>query len=84
MNNDYVKEGYASPTFLISIQMGAMEVALFDPELGLVTTWTKLLNFQTVWIVTTVFLCYVIAFFAISTSHCYFWTYITFCHLPIN
>ena len=34
-NNDYVKQGYASPTFLISIQMGAMEVALFDPELGL-------------------------------------------------
>ncbi len=34
-HNDYVKQGYASPTFLISIQMGAMEVALFDPELGL-------------------------------------------------
>jgi acyl dehydratase len=34
-NNDYVKEGFASPTYLISIQMGAMEVALFDPELGL-------------------------------------------------
>lgn len=34
-NNDYVKQGYASPTFLISIQMGAMEAALFDPELGL-------------------------------------------------
>jgi acyl dehydratase len=34
-NNDYVKQGYASPTFLISIQMEAMEVALFDPELGL-------------------------------------------------
>ena len=34
-NNDYVKQGFASPTYLISIQMGAMEVALFDPELGL-------------------------------------------------
>ena len=34
-DNDYVKQGFASPTFLISIQMGAMEVALFDPELGL-------------------------------------------------
>jgi acyl dehydratase len=34
-HNEYVKQGYASPTFLISIQMGAMEVALFDPELGL-------------------------------------------------
>ena len=34
-NNDYVKQGYASPTFLIFIQMGAMEAALFDPELGL-------------------------------------------------
>ena len=34
-NNEYVKQGFASPTFLISIQMGAMEVALFDPELGL-------------------------------------------------
>ena len=34
-NNDYVKEGFASPTYLISIQMGTMEVALFDPELGL-------------------------------------------------
>ena len=34
-NNDYVKQGFASPTFLISIQMGAMKVALFDPELGL-------------------------------------------------
>jgi len=34
-NNDYVKQGYAAPTFLISIQMGAMEAALFDPELGL-------------------------------------------------
>jgi len=34
-NNDYVKQGYASPSFLISIQMGAMEAALFDPELGL-------------------------------------------------
>ena len=34
-NNEYVNQGFASPTFLISIQMGAMEVALFDPELGL-------------------------------------------------
>ena len=34
-DNDYVKQGFASPTYLISIQMGAMEVALFDPELGL-------------------------------------------------
>lgn len=34
-NNDYIKQGFASPTFLISIQMSAMEVALFDPELGL-------------------------------------------------
>ena len=34
-HNDYVQQGYASPTFLISIHMGAREVALFDPELGL-------------------------------------------------
>jgi acyl dehydratase len=34
-DNDYVKQGFAPPTYLISIQMGAMEVALFDPELGL-------------------------------------------------
>jgi acyl dehydratase len=33
--NEYVLQGLASPTFLISIQMGAMEVALFDPALGL-------------------------------------------------
>ena len=34
-DNEYIKQGFASPTFLISIQMSAMEVALFDPELGL-------------------------------------------------
>ena len=34
-DNEYIKHGFASPTFLISIQMSAMEVALFDPELGL-------------------------------------------------
>jgi acyl dehydratase len=34
-DNEYIKRGFASPTFLISIQMSAMEVALFDPELGL-------------------------------------------------
>ena len=34
-DNEYIKQGFASPTFLIYIQMSAMEVALFDPELGL-------------------------------------------------
>ena len=41
-NNDYVEQGFASPTFLISIQMGAMQVALFDPELGL--DWNKVVH----------------------------------------
>ena len=41
-NNDYVEQGFASPTFLISIQMVAMQVALFDPELGL--DWNKVVH----------------------------------------
>ncbi len=40
--NSYIAQGYASPTFLISIQMGAMQVALFDPELGL--DWNKVVH----------------------------------------
>ena len=40
--NNYVEQGFASPTFLISIQMGAMQVALFDPELGL--DWNKVVH----------------------------------------
>ena len=40
--NSYISEGFASPTFLISIQMGAMQVALFDPELGL--DWNKVVH----------------------------------------
>ena len=41
-SNLYISEGFASPTFLISIQMGAMQVALFDPELGL--DWNKVVH----------------------------------------
>jgi len=41
-SNFYVSDGFASPTFLISIQMGAMQVALFDPELGL--DWNKVVH----------------------------------------
>ena len=41
-SNSYVSDGFASPTFLISIQMGAMQVALFDPELGL--DWNKVVH----------------------------------------
>ena len=41
-SNSYISEGFASPTFLISIQMGAMQVALFDPELGL--DWNKVVH----------------------------------------
>ena len=41
-SNSYIAEGFASPTFLISIQMGAMQVALFDPELGL--DWNKVVH----------------------------------------
>ena len=40
--NSYIAKGFASPTFLISIQMGAMQVALFDPELGL--DWNKVVH----------------------------------------
>ena len=42
----------------------------------LVTTWTKLLNFQTIWIVTTVLLCNVVTFFAINACHGDLWTYV--------
>ena len=41
-SNFYVSDGFASPTFLISIQMGAMQVALFDPGLGL--DWNKVVH----------------------------------------
>ncbi|MFZ9702211.1 MAG: FAS1-like dehydratase domain-containing protein [Candidatus Nanopelagicales bacterium] len=41
-SNSYVLDGFASPTFLISIQMGAMQIALFDPELGL--DWNKVVH----------------------------------------
>ncbi|MEN9325159.1 MAG: hypothetical protein RL414_913 [Actinomycetota bacterium] len=42
-------------------------------ESGRLTTWAELLEFKTIWIVTTVLLCDVVTLFAINAGHSDLW-----------